>query len=154
MRKTFWLQWSIARFFLCKFWASCWVIHESEILYFCIFRRERLKYWSLFVGCFWAYLLTWLHPLFHKGMISMYSVEKLQRLVYYTSRKLNDGDMSVERCRELLRTLQVMLSWLRTTRQRMRHQQSLGGDLISLQRQCDELAVICGRAVSFIMQST
>lgn len=72
----------------------------------------------------------------------MHSVEKLQCVVYYSSRTLNDGDMSVERCRELMRTLQVMLSWLRTTRQRMRHQQSLGGDLISLQRQCDELAVI------------
>ena len=51
------------------------------------------------------------------------------------------GEASVERCRELVRTLQVMLSWMRAARQRMRHQQSLGGDLVSLQQQFDELAV-------------
>jgi len=48
---------------------------------------------------------------------------------------------SVVRCGELMRTLEATLSWMRAARQRMRHQQSLGGDLISLQQQTDELAV-------------
>ena len=54
----------------------------------------------------------------------------------------NGPDVSVERCRELLQSLDFTLSWIRATRQRMRHQQSLGGDLVSLQQQCDQLAVL------------
>jgi len=54
---------------------------------------------------------------------------------------MNGADVSVDRGRALMRTLEATLSWMRAARQRMRHQQSLGGDLVSLQQQCDELAV-------------
>jgi len=71
-----------------------------------------------------------------------YNLYKPTDHVCCNCRTVNGADTSSERCRELMRTLQMILSWLRTTRQRMRHQQSLGGDFVSLQRQCDELAVV------------
>jgi len=72
----------------------------------------------------------------------------LSVVLVWLDRTLNGADVSVERCRELTRTLEATLSWMRAARQRMRHQQSLGGDLLSLQQQADELAVRSGGTTS------